>query len=195
MKYSWKGPKDRNRHENRIKRSGQARLVYVRHKLYHPHHVKMSPREQRDRQKKGSVVVLVVTARSEHSTLHFIVRVVSREVLAWTELPRDGGEANYTEASHDQNYWPGKIQLNRAGRGKEGVGGGNKGQYTYHSFFFFFSFSCLSFLPFDSCVLTSNEEQDHGGRGQPTGQLWHSPCFVRQVPLTVTNGTRFLQSK
>ena len=44
MKYSWKGRKDRNRHKNRIKRSGQARLVYVRHKLYHPHHVKVSPR-------------------------------------------------------------------------------------------------------------------------------------------------------
>ena len=29
MKYSWKGHKDRNRHKNRIKRSGQARLVYV----------------------------------------------------------------------------------------------------------------------------------------------------------------------
>ena len=29
MKYSWKGPKDRNRHTNRIERSGQARLVYV----------------------------------------------------------------------------------------------------------------------------------------------------------------------
>ena len=28
MKYSWKGHKDRNRHKNRIKRSGQARLVY-----------------------------------------------------------------------------------------------------------------------------------------------------------------------
>ena len=31
-KYSGKGHKDRNRHKNRIKRSGQARLVYVRHK-------------------------------------------------------------------------------------------------------------------------------------------------------------------
>ena len=29
MKYSWKGHKDRSRHKNRIKRSGQARLVYV----------------------------------------------------------------------------------------------------------------------------------------------------------------------
>ena len=29
MKYSWTGHKDRKRHENRIKRSGQARLVYV----------------------------------------------------------------------------------------------------------------------------------------------------------------------
>ena len=29
MKYSWKGHKDRNRYKNRIKRSGQARLVYV----------------------------------------------------------------------------------------------------------------------------------------------------------------------
>ena len=29
MKYSWKGHKDRNRHKNRIKGSGQARLVYV----------------------------------------------------------------------------------------------------------------------------------------------------------------------
>ena len=27
MKYSWKGHKDRNRHKDRIKRSGQARLV------------------------------------------------------------------------------------------------------------------------------------------------------------------------
>ena len=27
-----KGCKDRNRHKNRIKRSGQARLFYVRHK-------------------------------------------------------------------------------------------------------------------------------------------------------------------
>ena len=30
MKYSWKGHKDRNRHKNRIKRNGQARLVYVK---------------------------------------------------------------------------------------------------------------------------------------------------------------------
>ena len=30
MKYSWKGHKDRNRHKNRIKRSGQARIVYVK---------------------------------------------------------------------------------------------------------------------------------------------------------------------
>ena len=29
MKNSWKGHKDRNRHKNKIKRSGQARLVYV----------------------------------------------------------------------------------------------------------------------------------------------------------------------
>ena len=43
MKYSWKGHGDRNRHKNRIKRSGQARLVYVRHKPYYPHHVKLSP--------------------------------------------------------------------------------------------------------------------------------------------------------
>ena len=30
MKYSWKGYKDRNRHKNRMKRSGQSRLVYVK---------------------------------------------------------------------------------------------------------------------------------------------------------------------
>ena len=30
MKYSWKGYKDRTRYKNRIKRSGQARLVYVK---------------------------------------------------------------------------------------------------------------------------------------------------------------------
>ena len=30
MKYSWKSHKDRNRHKNRIKRSGQAWLVYVK---------------------------------------------------------------------------------------------------------------------------------------------------------------------
>ena len=30
MKYSSKGHKDRNRHKNRIKRSGQARLVYIK---------------------------------------------------------------------------------------------------------------------------------------------------------------------
>ena len=29
MKYSWKGHKDKNRHKNIIKRSGQAQLVYV----------------------------------------------------------------------------------------------------------------------------------------------------------------------
>ena len=32
IKCDGKGHKDRNRHENRIKRGGQARLVYVRHK-------------------------------------------------------------------------------------------------------------------------------------------------------------------
>ena len=31
MKYCLKDHKDRNRHKNRIKRSGQARLVYVGH--------------------------------------------------------------------------------------------------------------------------------------------------------------------
>ena len=30
MKYSQKGHKDRNRHKNRIKRSGQAQVVYVK---------------------------------------------------------------------------------------------------------------------------------------------------------------------
>ena len=30
MKYSWKGSKERQRHKNRIKRSEQARLVYVK---------------------------------------------------------------------------------------------------------------------------------------------------------------------
>ena len=30
MKYSWKGHKDRNGHKNRIKRSGQACLVYIK---------------------------------------------------------------------------------------------------------------------------------------------------------------------
>ena len=43
-KYSGKGHKDRNRHKNRIKRSGQARLVYVRHK----------PQErEREREREG----------------------------------------------------------------------------------------------------------------------------------------------
>ena len=38
-----KGHKDRNRHKNRIKRSGQAWLVYIRrHTLQHPHHMKVS---------------------------------------------------------------------------------------------------------------------------------------------------------
>ena len=44
MKNSWKDHKDRNRHKSRIKRSGQARLVYVKDKLQHPHHVKVSLR-------------------------------------------------------------------------------------------------------------------------------------------------------
>ena len=30
MKYSWKGHKDRNKHKNRIKRGGQARLVCIK---------------------------------------------------------------------------------------------------------------------------------------------------------------------
>ena len=30
MKYRWKGHKSRNRHKNRVERSGQARLVYVK---------------------------------------------------------------------------------------------------------------------------------------------------------------------
>ena len=43
MKYSLNGHEDINRHKNRIKRSWQAQLVYVRHKLQHSHHVKVSP--------------------------------------------------------------------------------------------------------------------------------------------------------
>ena len=31
-------------HKNRTKRSGQARLVFVRDKPQHPHHEKVSPR-------------------------------------------------------------------------------------------------------------------------------------------------------
>ena len=42
-----KGHKDRSRHKNRIKRSGQARLVCLRQKPSHPHHVKVSPRGPR----------------------------------------------------------------------------------------------------------------------------------------------------
>ena len=34
MKYRQKGHKDRNRHKNRIKRSGQAQLVYVKDMLW-----------------------------------------------------------------------------------------------------------------------------------------------------------------
>ena len=41
--------KTENSHKNRIKRSGQARLVYVRHKPQHPHHMKRSAREQQPR--------------------------------------------------------------------------------------------------------------------------------------------------
>ena len=52
MKYRLKGHKDRNRHENRIKRSGQARLVYVKNKVAIPHHAKMSP-WGREREKGG----------------------------------------------------------------------------------------------------------------------------------------------
>ena len=44
MKCSWKGLKDRNRQKNRIKRSGLARLVYVRHKPWHPYQMQVSPR-------------------------------------------------------------------------------------------------------------------------------------------------------
>ena len=46
MKYNWKGHKDRNRHQNRINRSGQAHLVYVKNILQHPHHVKVNLLEQ-----------------------------------------------------------------------------------------------------------------------------------------------------
>ena len=46
MKCNWKGHKDRNRHKNRIKRSDQARLVYVKHKPFHPHQVNVSSRGQ-----------------------------------------------------------------------------------------------------------------------------------------------------
>ena len=47
MKYSSRDHKDRKRHKNRErgkkkKKSGQAGLVYVRHKPQHPHHVKVS---------------------------------------------------------------------------------------------------------------------------------------------------------
>ena len=44
MKYIWKGHTDRNRYKNRIKRSGQARLVYVWRKSQHLYHAKVSPR-------------------------------------------------------------------------------------------------------------------------------------------------------
>ena len=42
MKYSRKSHKDRTRCKTRIKWSGQARLVCVRHKPLRPHHVKAS---------------------------------------------------------------------------------------------------------------------------------------------------------
>ena len=63
MKCSWKGHKDRDRHKNRIKRSGQARLVFVWHKPQHPHSVKVSPwgrgggeRERRERERVSKLV-------------------------------------------------------------------------------------------------------------------------------------------
>ena len=45
-KYSWKGHKDRNRHKNRIRSRGQARLAYVEfwHKPQHLHRLKASLR-------------------------------------------------------------------------------------------------------------------------------------------------------
>ena len=44
MKYNRKGHKDRNRHKNRIERSGQARLVYVKTQTVTSHHEKVNPR-------------------------------------------------------------------------------------------------------------------------------------------------------
>ena len=43
MKYSLKGHKVRNRHKNRIKRSGQAQSVYARYKNHNAHHMTVSP--------------------------------------------------------------------------------------------------------------------------------------------------------
>ena len=42
MGYRWKGHKDRNRHKNRIKRTGKARLVYIR-EMYDVHREEPQP--------------------------------------------------------------------------------------------------------------------------------------------------------
>ena len=66
MKYSWKGHKDRNRHKNRIKRSGQTRLVCF-YKPQHPHHVKVSPRGRfkKDTNTKVALIFKVIFPLSE----------------------------------------------------------------------------------------------------------------------------------
>ena len=42
MKYSWKGHKNRTRHKNKIKVEASLVSLCKKHKLQHPHHVKMS---------------------------------------------------------------------------------------------------------------------------------------------------------
>ena len=58
MKYSWKGHKHRNRHKDRIKTSGQTRLVYgKKNEPQHSHHVKVSPRGKMEQVKHGGSCV------------------------------------------------------------------------------------------------------------------------------------------
>ena len=46
MKYSWKGHRDRNRHEKNKKEWASSVGLCQKHKLQHPHNVKVSPWEQ-----------------------------------------------------------------------------------------------------------------------------------------------------
>ena len=94
IKYSWKGHKHRNRHKNRIKRSGQAWLVYVENITA------TSPPREGERGRKNQTyiewVCLLSLRKNPFSILSFPHQVTSPLLLVpvylgrsqWLEKPK-----------------------------------------------------------------------------------------------------------
>ena len=100
MKHIWKGHKDRNRHKDRIKKEW-ARLAGVcqiqRGKPQHPHHVKVCPWRQRERERTMNLLCLHIGLYwfDFGCCLHYIVAIFWDGCLVWAILISQWTKSNH----------------------------------------------------------------------------------------------------